>query len=138
MRKAQMPTRTTQVCSSSCPVIMRPKHVCSLALQASRPLSTAHHTGDGQAEAQERARPFLVWVTPWARVAAIVRWHRAPHTWAPLLHPSHGSHSRLEDRRWRRMTGIWLRGGLPVSPQLLCMDSPNPWFQLALALHGLI
>lgn len=75
-----MPTRTTQVCSSSCPVIMRPKYVCSLALWASHPLSTAHHTGDGQAEAQERARPFLVWVTPWARVAAIVRWHRAPHT----------------------------------------------------------
>lgn len=58
-----MPTRTTQVCGSSCPVIMRPKHMCSLALWASCSLSMAHHTGDGQAEAQEGARSFLVWVT---------------------------------------------------------------------------
>ena len=27
---------------------------------------------------------------------------------------------------------------LPVSPQPLHMDFPNPWFQSALALHGLI
>lgn len=58
-----MPTRTTQVCGSSCPVIMRPKHIVQPGSLGKRPLSTAHHTGDGQAEAQEGARPFLVWVT---------------------------------------------------------------------------
>lgn len=79
-----------QVCSSSCPVSMRPKHICSLALWASHPLSMAHHTGDGCAEARERARSFPVWVTPWACMAALVRWLQAPHTWAPLLHPSQG------------------------------------------------